>query len=149
MSLVFFLAYTWFVNFILQPSLPCYKFSFYQSYCIDIILYMLTLSSYYMCQPCHHIIRVNLVIIPTGSRSQIALKLESLWCLQIKRTRCVDQTPFKTFVTTQPKLITNGRAVKCQKVEVCLTYSVFRNRASCKSARRSLSGLFGSLYSKP
>ena len=57
--------------------------------------------------------------------------------------------PSETLVTIQPKLIANGRAVKCQRVEVHLTYSVFCNQASHKSARKNPSGLFGSLYSKP
>ena len=41
--------------------------------------------------------------------------------------RRVDQMPSETLVTTQPKLIANGKAVKYQRVEVCLTYLVFRN----------------------
>ena len=49
----------------------------------------------------------------------------------------------------QPKRIANGRAVKCQSVEVRLTYSVFRNQTSRKSAKESPSGLFGSSCSKP
>ena len=40
-----------------------------------------------------------------------------------------------SIVTTQPKLITNGRSVNCQKVEVCLTYLMFCNLVSHKSAR--------------
>ena len=51
------------------------------------------------------------------------------------QTRYIDQTLSETLLTTQPKLIVNGRAVKCQRVEVCLTYLVFCNQASRKSAR--------------
>ena len=41
-----------------------------------------------------------------------------------------------SMVTTQPKLIANGRAVKVSEgTRVRLTYSVFRNQASRKNAR--------------
>ena len=41
-----------------------------------------------------------------------------------------------SMVTTQPKLITNSKAVMVSEgTRVCLTYLVFGNRASRKSAR--------------
>ena len=51
------------------------------------------------------------------------------------QTRYVDQMPSETLVTTQPKLIANGKAIKCQRVEIRLTYLVFCNWASHKSVR--------------
>ena len=35
--------------------------------------------------------------------------------------RHLDETPSEILVTTQPKLIVNSKAVKCQRVEVPLT----------------------------
>ena len=99
----------------------------------------IVLTSYYMYQPRHH--HTHGTSPPDCFETRVIM-------IPIDQTRCVDQMPSKTFVTTKSKLIANGRAVKCQKVEVCLTYLVFRNQASRKSTRENPSSLLGSLCSK-
>ena len=99
----------------------------------------ITSTSYYICQPHHHHTHGTLPLDHLETR--VAM-------MPADKIKCVDQILFETLVTTQPKLIANSRAVKCQSVEVYLTYLVFCNRASRKCARRNLSGLYDSSYSK-
>ena len=87
---------------------------------------LITLTSYHACQPSFsHNHRTS---PPNHLETRVAM-------IFADQTKHVNQTPFETLVTTQPKLIANGRAVKCQRVEVRLTYLVFCNQASRKSAR--------------
>ena len=87
---------------------------------------LITSTLYHPCQSC--LPYNHRTSPPNGLETRIAM-------IFADQTQYVDQTPSGTLVTIQPKLVANGRAVKCQRVEIRLTYSVFRNRASCKSAR--------------
>ena len=99
----------------------------------------IALTSYHTYQVCHY--HTHGTSPPDYLETRVAM-------MPVDQTRHVDQTPSKTLVTTQLKLIANGRAVKCRRIEVRLTYLVFRNPASRKSARRNPSSLFGSSCSK-
>ena len=96
---------------------------------------LIALTSYYTCQSRYH---THGILSPNHLKTRVAMIPvdQTNKACRSNAVRDLGGVQSISMITTQPKLIANGRAVKVSEdTRVCLTYLVFCNRASHKSVK--------------